>query len=105
MSVWFIVVVLLMLSTLGFYLGKQRALSAKRGESQSLHSLPGYYGYYVALWCIIPTLLLILLWLALEPRILETLLIQALPAEDRDLSAARLNLMLGDIRNARKAAS
>jgi phosphate transport system permease protein len=64
-----------------------------------LNSLPGYYGHYVAIWCALPALGLIALWLVLEPSIIRSLLIVGLPQEARDLDPARLDLMLNDIRN------
>jgi len=35
------------------------------GDASALHSLPGYYGWYTALWCGVPGLLALAGWLAL----------------------------------------
>ena len=99
MSLTVLTGVLLFLTVIGFYLGRSRALHAVSGNARNLHSLPGYYGYYVALWCGIPALLILAAWLIFEPLIVQWLLVSSLPEASRELSAARLGLLLSDIRN------
>ena len=56
------------LALLGYYLARQRAVSAAVATSpRNFHSLPGYHGGYVALWCALPALTLLVLWQVLEP--------------------------------------
>ncbi|MGX6648400.1 phosphate ABC transporter permease family protein [Maricaulaceae bacterium MS644] len=50
---------LLVLTAFGFLVGRRRAVSAAGGAPASLHSLPNYYGYYIALWTGAPALLLV----------------------------------------------
>ena len=50
MSVGLLSLIVLGLAVLGFILGRQRALAAVKGDPRDLHSLPAYYGYYVALF-------------------------------------------------------
>ena len=63
-----------------FYFGRRRSLAAVGGPRKSvlLHSLPGYYGYYVAIWCAIPALLLMLAWVFVEPRLIVALMVKGL---------------------------
>jgi len=61
-----LVTVLLALSSLAYYLGRRRAFSVAQGAIRNLHSLPTYYGLYTAIWCGIPALLLVALWLSFE---------------------------------------
>jgi phosphate transport system permease protein len=91
--------VLLCLSSLAFHLGRKRALSRASGRASILHSLPGYYGYYVALWCGLPALLIVVLWSIFEPTIVQSLLVSSLSPESRNLPPERLGLLLNDIRN------
>jgi phosphate transport system permease protein len=43
------------LALLGYYVGRQRAVGAAVAAGpRSFHSLPGYHGGYVALWCALP---------------------------------------------------
>ncbi len=55
MSSSLLLIVILVLTVIGFYMGRSRALASVGGKVRDLHSLPGYYGYAVALWCGIPS--------------------------------------------------
>ena len=90
---------LLVLSIFGFYLGRSRAMASSSGVGARLHSLPNYYGFYVAIWCGLPAVLVMIAWLMVEPEIIRTLLISSLPDAAQNLPADRLNLLLNDIRN------
>jgi len=90
--------VLLVLTYFGFRMGKGRAVGLAAGQTR-LHSLAGYYGYYVALWCGIPAFLLVVIWLSLEPSILTMLTVSSLPAAMQNLPENELGLILNDIRN------
>ena len=94
-----LLVTLLLLSSLAFYLGRRRSLSVADGNIRLLHSLPSYYGYYAALWCGIPALLLLGAWIALEPTIITKLVVADLPEQLRVLPENRLNLLLNDVHN------
>lgn len=81
-------------------MGRQRALvgfGSKR--TQSFHSLPGYYGGYVALWCIIPALAVLAIWLIAEPWYIQSAVVAGLPESLRDLPEQQLGLIYNDIRN------
>ena len=96
-----LVLVLLALSLTAWYSGRARALSAAGGPGRSvrLHSLPGYYGYYAAIWCLLPALALMLLWITIEPRVIAALVLKGLPEAQRALSPGELDLLLNTIRN------
>lgn len=99
MNVLLLLVLLLALSSSGYALGKRRALAVAGGNVRSLHSLPSYYGYYVVVWCAIPAALVLVLWLALEPRIAESIVVSSLPDEVRQVSPERLELLVNDVKN------
>jgi phosphate transport system permease protein len=90
---------LLILTAVGYYSGRQRAVATVGGRASQLHSLPSYHGAYVALWCLLPALLLLVLWMLAEPHILRTLTIGALPPEMASLPDNQLGLVLNDIQN------
>ncbi len=94
-------VVILGLATAGFYLGRAASLSVAgpSGRIATLHSLPTYYGLYVAMWCGLPALLLFVAWSIGEDTIVKNLVVAALPADIRALPADRLGLVITDIRN------
>jgi len=90
---------LVILTLIGFYMGRSRAVASSSGDIRILHSLPGYYGYFVAIWCGVPALLVAAGWLAFEPQIVQGLLISSLPEDVQKLSDNRLKLVLNDIMN------
>ena len=94
-----LVAVLLLLSAIGYQFGRKRALAGTGGQIRGLHSLPGYYGAYVALWCALPALLVIAIWLSAQTSIVDSLLISGLPASVQTLPEGQLSLLLSDIRN------
>ncbi len=90
---------LLLLSAAGYYLGRQRSLALVGGRASQLHSLPSYHGTYVALWCALPALLMLLVWLVLQPSLITQMVVAELPAETRALPPERLGLIVNDIKN------
>ncbi len=52
---------LLLLSSVGFQLGRRRAFASVRGATRQLHSLPGYHGIFVGLGAFLPGALALLL--------------------------------------------
>ncbi len=96
-----LLIVLLALSSVAYYVGRRRALGVAGGAAKikDLHSRPTYYGTLTAIWCGIPAVLLFAFWLAFESSVITQLVIADLPEEIRSLPAARLNLVVNDIRN------
>ena len=99
MSPLSLIVALLALSVFAYYFGRRRAFAMAGGRSQSLHSRPGYYGAYVALWCALPALGVYALWLLAQPGVIESIVVSALPEAVRGLGPDRMSLLLNDIRN------
>jgi phosphate transport system permease protein len=96
-----LLILVLALALVAYYVGRQRAVSVAiaAGGSRLVHSLPGYHGGYVALWCALPALAVLVLWQVFEPIWLRTSVIAALPEDLRTLPAAQLGLVYNDIRN------
>lgn len=96
-----LLIVLLGLSMAGYWLGRKRALGVVgTGQSvASLHSLPNYYGYYVALWAGLPALLLALVWLFFQDAIVSAVVVAELPPSIREQAPNSLNLWINDVRN------
>ena len=102
MPAWSLTIVLLLLVALAYQLGRQRAIAAAGGPGsiKTLHSLPGYYGLYAAIWAGLPALLLLGLWIGFQDYILLSFVQARLPTDLTDnLSAGRLGLLLNDIKN------
>ncbi len=96
-----LIIVITLLTVAGFFFGRQRSLGVARraGGVRHLHSLPGYYGLLTAMWCGIPALLVVGLWVAFEPALITHLVVNQLPPELRNLPSDRLGLVVNDIRN------
>jgi len=96
-----LILILFAMAASAFYFGRERSLSVATGPKKllSLHSLPGYYGYYAAIWALLPALGLILLWLLLEPKVIVAVIVQSLPDAERSMSPGELNLLVNNVQN------
>ena len=93
----YLLVAILLISLSGFYLGRNQASNLRL--QTKLHSLPQYHGYFIALWCGIPTILLILLWTALEPVLLGSLIRNHLESQSGGLTPTDYVIMTEEVRN------
>ncbi len=97
MSTSVIMLGLLIAGLFAFGLGVSRANAlAKKGDAQ-LHSRPGYYGSYLALWTLLPAMIFVLLWSAVEPKVVRHLIGNSLPTDVQALSDAEQSLIIGRI--------
>jgi phosphate transport system permease protein len=87
------------LAGVSFALGRRRAVASAGGRVAALHSLPGYYGWYAALWCGLPGLAVALVWLLGAPSVVDSLTLHALPQAAAHSEAQR-TLLLNDVKNA-----
>lgn len=96
-----LVLILGFMATAAFFLGRRRSLTivGGPGHGPTLHSLPAYYGYFVAIWCVLPALLLVLGWLLFETKVVAVLVVEGLPVSYRELPPGELNLLLNNIKN------
>ncbi len=101
MQVTPLILVLLFLCAAAYYFGKRRSLQVADGHGgiKNLHSLPSYYGAWVAFWAVVPALLMLLAWKTIEPRALNAVLMNELPAEVREQAPERVGLLVNDIKN------
>jgi phosphate transport system permease protein len=96
-----VILILIAMAVAAFYVGRGRSVALVGGPRHGtrLHSLPGYYGYYVAMWCLIPALAVLLLWTFIEPRVIVALVVHDLPADKQNLDPGKLDLLVNNIRN------
>lgn len=97
MSVGLITLIVLGLAALGFILGRQKALASVKGDARILHSLPAYYGWSVALFAAVPALLVMVVWLFLQPTLLENHVASTIPAANIATSGS-IDLVMADVR-------
>ncbi len=96
-----LIVALVLLSFIAYQLGKARSLAVVGGARgiRNLHSLPGHYGLLTALWCGLPALLLVAVWVAVQDQVLIALVSAQLPASVQSLGNDQFVLFLNDLRN------
>jgi phosphate transport system permease protein len=101
MQVSVLLIVLLAVMAVSYHFGRRRSVAVVGGLPQvkNLHSLPSYYGTYVALWAGLPALLVFGLWLTMQSGFVTDLVVADLPAEMRELPPERLALVVNDIKN------
>ena len=93
----YLIAAIFLLALNGFYAGRNKARSIRVGSR--LNSLPQYHGIHVALWCGLPALILLVLWVSFEPVVVEALVQASLSAEFRTLSEDQAVLAMMEIRN------
>jgi len=98
-STLFAFIVLIMAAAFMLGRGRSITLAAPVGGVPKLNSLPSYYGMLTLLWCGIPSLVVLLLWLIFDGLIIESLLIQSLPEHIRNLDGIDLGLKINTIQN------
>ena len=103
-----ILAALLVLTVLGFYLGRARARAAAGRGQARLHSLPGYYGAHVAIWMALPAFALFVFWISFQGAIVDGIVWNGLPdrvtvlgeTKPRDaLPAEQKQFLINNIRN------
>jgi phosphate transport system permease protein len=89
------------LAAISFVVGRQRAIvcGSRPGIGFRLHSLPGYHGAYLALWCALPVVLMLAAWIVFEPMHLRAQVVGSLPEELASLPDDQFGLIYNDIRN------
>lgn len=96
-----LLLLLLGLSAIAYRVGRHRSVQVAGGiaKFRQMHSLPSYYGLYTAMWCALPALVVIGLWMAVQPTVIVDLLIQDLPPAMQELPRPQLELVINDIKN------
>ena len=92
-----LLVLILVLGGFGFVLGRQRAVASVRGDRRALHSLPGYYGWYVALVTATPAFVLMAVWLIVQPMVIAHQVTGMILPEDIASGSSR-DLVMTDVR-------
>lgn len=100
MSLSLILIVLLALAVVGYFLGRGRALASAAGDIRHLHSLPGYYGWNAVLSVLIPSLLVLLIWLAVQPLVINNQVASMI--SQKTIEASSLDLVMSDVERVAK---
>ncbi len=71
MPLLWIVTIILILGVIGFTLGRRKAIASAGGDARLLHSLPSYYGTNALIMTMVPALLVLAVWLIIQPLVIE----------------------------------
>ncbi|CUH53659.1 phosphate ABC transporter permease subunit PstC [Shimia marina] len=97
MPLSWLVLIVLALAAAGYFVGRIRVLKLAGGDVRALHSLPVYYGANVALSAAVPALGVLLLWLLIQPSLIENT-VSAMIAPEMIPEGSNLNLVMADVR-------
>ena len=97
MPVLWLFLIIVALSAFGFIAGRARAYQSAGGDVRNLHSLPGYYGYNVALTALVPALAVLAVWLLAQPMLIENSVSEMIPDEIIAEGSNR-SLVMSDVR-------
>ena len=96
MPVFWLLLIILGLSLLGYVLSRARALSSAGGDSRILHSQPKYYGMNAAIFTAVPSLLVLGIWLFVQPMVINSAVSGMIP-EHLVSEGSSLDLMMSDV--------
>jgi phosphate transport system permease protein len=95
-----LLIVVTIFSYSSFLYGRSRIKKITSSQSIKINALPNYYGYYLALWCALPSLIILLIWSIFEPAIIKALISQSLSHNElNNYSSDQINLIYQKIRS------
>ncbi len=97
MPLLWLVLILIAASIVGFFLGRQRALHTADGNPRDLHSLPSYYGHNVAFTGLLPALIILVIWVLVQPIIIDNRVSNLIPSTAIPENST-LGLVMSDVR-------
>ncbi len=98
----YLVLIILAFTLAAYFVGSRagRSFAGAVGAGERAHSMPAYHGAFVAVWVGVPTLVLTLLWVALQQPIIDRLIMSTLPeALTQGATTSQLSLLLSEIKN------
>ncbi len=94
--IWLLAAILA-LALVGYVFGRVRAKAQANGDIRDLHSLPVYYGMNAALATMVPALVLIAVWLLVQPLVMNNQVLSMIP-ESAIPEGGSLGLVMSDVR-------
>jgi len=84
-----------------YFVGRSRSIALVGGRSgiSKLNSLPGHYGLWVAAWCLLPALAIVLAWNVFGHRLIVSTVVSQATSVTTPMSSGQRSLLLSDIQN------
>ena len=99
MTVGIIFLTLLVLAASSYFFTRQRSVALVSGELSVLHSLPGHYGWYAAVWTFMPGVVWVVVWVLFGSLAVDALVMGSLPDDLQPTTPSQERLLLNDIHN------
>ena len=104
MSLTAIIFVMLGLAAIGFFTGRARATAffpagkITARQAASVHSRPGQHGWFVALWALVPALVLIAVWSQVSGAVFDAQALESVPVTERATTQVDTDAFLNEVR-------
>nr|WP_298097999.1 phosphate ABC transporter permease subunit PstC [uncultured Shinella sp.] len=92
MSISLLLLVVAVIGVVGYLIGSWRANALAGGKLSNLHSRPGYYGSYVAIWAVLPAVVVLFIWVVASPIYISSTVRAGFPEEVKAEPQATQNL-------------
>lgn len=91
---------LIVIAITAYYFAMRRAVDSVNSQKSisKLHSMPSYHGYYAAICSLVPSMIIIFLWLVFEPRVISTMLVSNF-SNIKVLPQGEISLFLTNVQN------
>ncbi|MAW88031.1 MAG: phosphate ABC transporter permease subunit PstC [Phyllobacteriaceae bacterium] len=96
MTTLWVLAFVIALAVAGYFAGRSRALSSAGGDIRQMHSVPGYHGVNVFLFASVPALLVMVVWLLVQPLVIQNMVSSHIPAEAIPQGAS-LGIVMSDV--------
>jgi phosphate transport system permease protein len=96
MSTSLILLIVALIGLVGYVLGSSQARKLAQ-NAPNMHSRPGYYGTYVAVWAVLPAALVLAIWSIASPIYVNSTIRDGFPAEVQEQPVAAQSLTFGTI--------
>lgn len=102
MSFSALLLVVILIAVAAFVSARQKVLKAAHGDRRNMHSLPHYHGLHAMLLAIVPALLVLFFWTALQPVIVGEMISSQLSGENYE-SRGQTSLAMSEVSRAADA--
>lgn len=98
MSIFFLFLLVIGLGAISWVAARMRAAQLRPTDGIRAHSLPGYHGWYVALWLGVPALIFLAVWAVVSPGLVEQSVLASPAAQILPASEIERAAILGEAR-------
>ncbi|MGD9477756.1 phosphate ABC transporter permease subunit PstC [Shinella sp. G-2] len=92
MSISLLLLIVAAIGVVGYLIGSWRANALAGGKLSNLHSRPGYYGSFVAIWAMLPAVVVLFVWVIASPMYISSTVRAGFPEEVKAEPQATQNL-------------